>query len=230
MLSKDSSSLHSRLDAGNPGLFSETAGVLCFYGGFVEDEDSLGYFQALGQMSMVECPACGESTSGYSEFCEACGESLGQDPDVALDLVAGAEAQKRAMFRKVAMGESTNLLKLKGARDGLLAGTLKTDDYLAIIDEVLQFVSSAVDLYESDYMKHQLTQMPPDAVKIYHEMFGAAREMRAGLQRMASYGEKRDMAEVEGGLRDVEGGLWRVDAAQDVAAQKGEEAAAAAGE
>ncbi len=193
----------------------------------MEDEDSLGYFQALGQMSMVECPACGESTSGYSEFCESCGESLGQDPDVALDLVAGAEAQKQALFRKVAVGESSNLLKLKAARDGLLAGTLNSEDYLAIIDEVLQFVNSALELYDSAYMKHQMTQMPADAAKIYQEMSLAAKEMQGGLLRMASYGEKRDKAEVEAGLRDVEGGLWRVDAAQDVAAQKGEEAAAA---
>ncbi|MBX3169636.1 MAG: hypothetical protein KF760_19695 [Candidatus Eremiobacteraeota bacterium] len=194
----------------------------------MEDEDSLGYFQALGQMSMVECPACGESTSGYSEFCENCGESLGLDPDVApLDLLVAAEGQKQVLFRKVAMGEAKNLLKLKAARDGLLAGTLTSEDFLASVDEVLQFVNSALELYESAYMKHQLTQMPPDAVKIYQEMSLAAKEMQGGLLRMASYGQKHDMAEVEAGLRDVEGGLWRVDAAQDVAAQKGEEAAAA---
>lgn len=197
----------------------------------MEDEDSLGYFQALGQMAMIECPACGESTSGYSEFCESCGESMGLDPDVApLDLLVAAEGQKQALFRKVAMGESKNLLKLKAARDGLVAGTLKSEDFLTIVDEVLQFVNSALELYDSAYMKHQLTQMPADAAKIYQEMSLAAKEMQGGLMRMASFGEKRDMAEVEAGLRDVEGGLWRVDAAQDVAAQKGEEAAAAAGE
>jgi len=197
----------------------------------VEDEDSLGYFQALGQMSMVECPACGESTSGYSEFCESCGESMGLDPDVApLDLLDATGGQRQALFRKVAMGESQNLLKLKAARDGLLAGTLTQEDYLARVDEVLQFVNSALELYDSAYMKHQLTKMPPDAVKIYAEMSLAAKEMQGGLQRMAGYASHKDMAEVEAGLRDVEGGLWRVDAAQDVAAQKGEEAAAAAGE
>ena len=98
------------------------------------------------------------------------------------------------------------------------------------MDEVLQFVNSALELYDSAYMKHQLTQMPADAAKIYQEMSLAAQEMQTGLLRMASYGEQRNMAEVEAGLRDVEGGLWRVDAAQDVAAQKGEEAAAASGE
>lgn len=197
----------------------------------MEDEDSLGYFQALGQMSMVECPACGKSTSGYSEFCENCGEAMGLDPDTApLDLLDATGGQRQAMFRKVAMGEAQNLLKLKAARDGLLAGTLTKEDYLARVDEVLQFVNSALELYDSAYMKHQLTKMPPDAVKIYAEMSLAAKEMQGGLQRMASYTSQKDMAEVEAGLRDVEGGLWRVDAAQDVAAQKGEEAAAAAGE
>ena len=197
----------------------------------MEAEDSLGYIQALGQVSMVDCPACGDNTSRYSEFCENCGESMGLDPDVApLDVLVAVEGQRQALFRKVAMGESKNLLKLKAARDGLLAGTLTPTDYLTIVDEVLQFVNSALELYESPYMKHQLTTMPPDAAKIYQEMSLAAKEMQSGLQRMASYATQPDMAEVEAGLRDVEGGLWRVDAAQDVAAQKGEEAAAAAGE
>ncbi|MFN8611428.1 MAG: hypothetical protein U0931_28035 [Vulcanimicrobiota bacterium] len=192
-----------------------------------EDDDSLGYFQALGQMSMVECPACGESTSGYSEFCENCGESLGLDPDVApLDLLAG-EGRRQAGFRKIAVSESKNLLKLKTARDGLAAGTISADDFLAVVDEVLQFVNSALELYDSAYMKHQLGKMPAEAAKIYAEMSQAAKEMQAGLQRMASYAEKADLAEVDAGIREVEGGLWRVDAAQDVAAQKGEEAAAA---
>ncbi|MBS2034926.1 zinc ribbon domain-containing protein [bacterium] len=194
-----------------------------------EDDDSLGYFQALGQMSMVQCPACGESTSGYSEFCENCGESLGLDPDVApLDLLAGGEGRRQGAFRKIAVSESKNLIKLKNARDGLAAGTISVDDFLGVVDEVLQFVNSALELYESAYMKHQLGKMPAEAAKIYAEMSLAAKEMQAGLQRMASYAQSADLAEVDAGIRDVEGGLWRVDAAQDVAAQKGEEAAAAA--
>lgn len=194
-----------------------------------EDEDSLGFFQALGQMSMVECPACGESTSGYTETCENCGEALGHDPDVApLDLLDANEGRRQGLFRKIAVGESKNLIKLKTARDNLVAGTISTDDFLTIVDEVLQFVNSALELYDSAYMKHQLSKMPPEAAKIYGEMSLAAKEMQTGLQRMAAYSQASDLAEVDAGIRDVEGGLWRVDAAQDVAAQKGEEAAAAA--
>lgn len=194
----------------------------------MEEEDSLGYFQALGQLAMVECPNCGEKTSGYSELCENCGEATGLDPDVApLDLLDAAEGHKQALFRKVAMGESKNLLKLKAARDGLVGGTVSPADFLAEVDEVLQFVNSALELYDSPYMKHQLTTMPADAAQIFGEMSLAAKEMQAGLQRMASYTGSQDLPEVDAGLRDVEGGLWRVDAAQDVAAQKGEEAAAA---
>ena len=186
------------------------------------DDDGDIDFGLLGQMSEHECPQCGELTSRYSEVCEACGATLAHEQDVSLNISDGS-GSRLAGAHKVPMEEAKNLLKLKEAHQGLASGRLSAEEYSAVVEDVLSIVESALELYNSAYMKDQLSRMEPPAADIYKKMAAAAAEMEKGLARMLKYGESGSLADVEAGLAKVEEALWKVDAAQDVAVSRAEE-------
>ena len=181
----------------------------------------MDFFDVLGQLAQAKCPSCGETTSGYSDVCEACGASLGLETDDPSLNVQDATSS-RAGLTKTAMHESGNLLRLKQAVAELQTGG-SAEAFVASVDEVLMVVNSALELYTSPYMQDRIAKMEPGPAQVYQQMAAAAKEMFAALQAM------RSLNDVDSGLRRFEAGLWKVDAAQDRAIQ-GATAVAEAGE
>lgn len=192
-----------------------------------DDGDDLNFFDILGQMSGVECPQCGETTSRYDVTCESCGASLGNEgEDPTLNVRDGAESRYVGL-RKVEMQESKNLIRLREAYQGVASGTLSNDEYSAIVEEVLELIESALELYASPYMQERVAKMEPGPANVYKQMSAAAKEMYAGLTQMLKYLDSGNLGDAEAGLKKVESGLWKVDAAQDVAIDKATELAEA---
>jgi len=189
-------------------------GVFLILGGLVQDEDAIN-FGLLGQMSKIECPECGALTSAYVENCEVCGAYLGLEEDPSLNFLAGGR-KSRSDLQKIPMEESKNLEKVTNALAGLESGQLGFDDYCAQVEEVLTLVNSCLELYESPYMAHQLEKMSPEEVEVYQQMSEGAREMKSGLEAMLG-----DLDEARApGLRKFEAGLWKVDKAQELSADR----------
>ena len=174
----------------------------------------MDFFDILGQMAQAECPSCGATTSGYSDCCEACGASLGlESDDPSLNI---GDAASRPGLNKTEMHESKNLLRLKQAVADLKGGG-SNSDFVAAVDEVLELVNSALELYTSPYMQQRIATMEPGPAQIYQQMAITAKEMSAALRSM------RSLQDVESGLHRFEAALWKVDAIQDrVIQQAGE--------
>lgn len=169
----------------------------------------MDFFDILGQMAATECPSCGETTSGYSNECEACGASLGlESDDPSLNVRDGARAQ--AGLDKTAVHESKNLKLLKQALADLKSGG-SSQDFVAAVDEVLTLVNSGLELYTSPYMQDRIAKMEPGPAQIYQQMATTAKEMSSALQAM------RTVNEAESGLQRFEAALWKLDSIQDQA-------------
>jgi antitoxin component HigA of HigAB toxin-antitoxin module len=162
-----------------------------------QSEDETNYADALGQL-----------------YAEELAEEPEDDP-IGFSLT---DAVRNIPGRdEIALEESKNLAKLEDAFQGISDGTLSDEAYRAAIEEVALTVDSAVELYDSDYIKYQMATMEPQASEVFRRMGEAAQEMQSGLARMLQYLESRDLKDAEAGLNKVAAGLVKVDKAQDVA-------------
>ena len=168
-----------------------------------QNEEDTNYADALGQLYAGELSEeVEEDPAGFS-LTDAARKLPGRD--------------------KVSLEESKNLAKLEDAFQGISEGTLSDEDYRATIEEVGLTVDSAVELYNSDFMKFQMSQMEPQASEVYRQMGSAAQEMQDGLNRMLKFLESRDLKDAEAGLNKVAAALVKVDKAQDVALDRASE-------
>ena len=176
----------------------------------------LNFFDLMGDQLQGDCPSCGQITGLYVVTCEACGYYLNGD-EAALDLREGANPP----LLKTSMEEATHLIRLQQARMALARGE-SAEAFFAEVEGVLGVVESALELYDSEFMGHQLKRMPASAARIYHTMASAASEMQLALHQMLSYIPGDSLEVVEAGLQRLEQALWKVDAAQDTAIQLAE--------
>ncbi|MBT9586831.1 hypothetical protein IV102_26035 [bacterium] len=176
----------------------------------------IDFFAVIGDCPETLCPGCGQRTRAYVVNCESCGGLLGSE-EASLNLCEG----RRPPMHKTPMQEADNLIRLQQAGQALAGGQIEVEDFLAEVDEVLIIVESALDLYESDFMRRQISTMEPSAAQIYHRIATAAAEMEFGLRQLSHYRHGQPLSLIEAGLKRVEGALWKVDAAQDVALEMG---------
>lgn len=169
----------------------------------------------LFQVLQVGCPECGGQTAAYVVSCEHCGFLLNPE-EASLNL---CESNRGRTLSKTPMEEAEHLLKLRQARADLASGG-SLEDFYQQVDEVLAVVESALDLYESDFMKFQLQNMQPEAAQIYHRIATAAAEMEVGLQQMRGFVPGQNLTLVDAGLKRVENALWKIDSAQDLAIER----------
>jgi len=173
----------------------------------------LNFFDLMGDQMQGECPGCGGSTGLYVVTCEACGHYLNGGEEAALDLREGAV---NPPLHKTPMEEAGHLIRLQQARAELAQGK-SAEAFYAEVEAVLDVVESALELYDSEFMRHQLKRMTAPAARIYHAMASAAGDMQLGLHQMLSYIPGDSLQVVDAGLLRLEQALWKVDAAQDTA-------------
>ena len=183
----------------------------------IEIQD-IDFFAVMGECADIICPGCGQTTSAYVVSCESCGGLLGSE-EASLNLCEG----RRPAMHKTSMREADHLIRLQQAHRALAGGQLEVEDFLVEVEEVLVVVESALDLYESDFMRQQLATMDPPAAQIYHRIATAAAEMEVGLRLLQNYRPGQPLSLIEIGLKRVESALWKVDAAQDVAIEMGQQ-------
>ena len=158
------------------------------------------------------CPHCGQAITPYEARCATCGKCI----ELQEESLNFCETASVSALHKIPVEEAEHLVRLRQARNRLRLDEA-CPQYHADVEDVLATVASALDLYESEFMKLQLKTMQPAAARIYHRIAGGAAAMEEGLQRMLSYQPGQSIAIVDAGLAQVEAALWKIDAAQDAA-------------
>lgn len=177
----------------------------------------------LSGIATRECPSCGAEVGRLDASCSACGAALPvaeEEAETPLSVFVGGGSSSAggttARERKVPVEKARNLIKLRQARDGLLDRSLEVEDYVAAIEEVAHVAWMAVELFKTQAVKGKVAGLPPEQAELVRRTEAEMRSFHAAVKKM------RDPFQAEAGYAEAEASMWRLDALQDEAIERGE--------
>lgn len=180
-------------------------------------------WEAIRQISSLECPECGAEVRRSETACSACGAALPEleeETEVPLSVMAGGEEKQGGRHAKIPLEQSANLLKLRRAKEGILDGSLDLEGYKALVEEVLHVAHLGVEIFKTPAVKSRTAGLPADELELVKRSEAEAKNLHRAVQQMARFLESGDPGDVETGFREVEAAYGRIDEIQDQALEK----------